>query len=123
MAAYLLAARPIPQSRLSAIDNPEAVVKTTTQSDDSLVESAKIGDTDAFAQLIERYQRFCFSKAYSIVRNHGDAEDEVQIAWIQVWTHLGSYRGQRSFGGWLGRIVSNRCLLRLRRARLAPMMS
>ena len=80
MAAYLLAARPIPQSRLSAIDNPEAVVKTTTQSDDSLVKSAKIGDTDAFAQLIERYQRFCFSKAYSIVRNHGDAEDEVQIA-------------------------------------------
>ena len=82
-----------------------------------------MGDTGAFAQLIERYQGFCLSKAYSILRNRADAEDEAQSAWAQAWTHLGSYHGPGSFRAWLSRIVSNGCLTRLRKARFAPMMS
>ena len=123
MAAYSIAQWPISPSRLRTTDNPEAPLNPTIQSDDALVQSAKMGNTGAFAQLIERYQRFCLSKAYSILRNRGDAEDEVQIAWVQAWTHLGSYHGQGSFGAWLSRIVSNRCLMRLRKARFASMTS
>ena len=62
-------------------------------------------------------------KAISILRNRDDAEEEVQTAWLKVWTHLASYRGPGSFGVWLGRIVSNHCVRRLRRARIAPMTS
>lgn len=123
MSDYLVAAWPIPQSRLRTTDNPEDALAPLTQSDDAVVESVRMGDKGAFAQLIERYQRFCLSKAYSILRNRGDAEDEVQSAWLQAWTHLGSYHGQGSFGAWLSRIVSNRCLMRLRKARFAPMTS
>jgi RNA polymerase sigma-70 factor (ECF subfamily) len=97
--------------------NPEA------KSDDELIAAMKSGEEGAFAELVERHQRFCMSKAYSILRNHGDAEDEVQNAWVQVWTHLDSYKGQGSFGAWLNRIVSNQCLMRLRKAKLAPMTS
>jgi RNA polymerase sigma-70 factor, ECF subfamily len=42
---------------------------------------------------------------------------------VQAWTHLGSYEGQGSFCAWLGRIVSNQCLMRLRKARLMPGLS
>ena len=91
--------------------------------DDALVELVKRGETNAFPELVRRYQRFCMAKAISILRNRDDAEDEVQNAWLQVWTHLASYRGQGSFDAWLSRIVSNRCLMRLRRARFAPMTS
>jgi len=123
MAAYSIAAWPPPQSRFSTTEDFDAAFGPTTQSDDAVVDSVKMGDTCAFARLIERYQRFCLTKAYSILRNRGDAEDEVQSAWVQAWTHLDSYHGQGSFGAWLSRIVSNRCLMRLRKAKLAPTTS
>jgi len=123
MAACSIAAWPISQSRLSTTCDLEAPLDPATQSDDALVESAKMGAPGAFAQLIERYQRFCLSKAYSILRNRDDAEDEVQSAWVKAWTHLESYHDQGSFGAWLSRIVSNQCLMRLRKARFAPMTS
>jgi RNA polymerase sigma-70 factor, ECF subfamily len=92
-------------------------------SDDVLVESAKRGDADAFALLMDRYSGFCLSKAYSILRNRGDAEDEVQNAWLQAWTHLGSYQVRGAFSAWLSRILFNQCLMRLRKKKLTPVMS
>jgi RNA polymerase sigma-70 factor (ECF subfamily) len=123
MAACSIAAWPVSQSRSSTAEHLEAPLDPATQSDDALIESVKMGDTGAFSELVERYQRFCLSKAYSILRNRDDAEDEVQSSWVQVWTHLESYRGQGSFHAWLSRIVSNRCLMRLRKAKFAQMTS
>jgi RNA polymerase sigma-70 factor (ECF subfamily) len=113
----------IPQTRRQATRDLEKRPDPSTPPDDALVESAKMGEASAFGRLIERHQRFCLSKAYSILRNTGDAEDEAQTAWVQAWTHLATYEGQGSFCAWLGRIVSNQCLLRLRKARLMPALS
>jgi RNA polymerase sigma-70 factor (ECF subfamily) len=82
-----------------------------------------MGDAGAFGQLIERHYRCCLSKAYSILRNHGDAEDEVQNACAKAWTHLGQYHGEGPFGGWLSRIVSNQCLMRIRERKNARTIS
>jgi RNA polymerase sigma-70 factor (ECF subfamily) len=112
-----------PESLLSATNDPETRLDPAPPPDDALVEAAKMGENSAFDQLIERHSRFCISKAYSILQNRGDAEDEVQTAWLQAWTHLASYQGQGSFCAWLSRIVSNQCLMRLRKARLAPQTS
>jgi RNA polymerase sigma-70 factor, ECF subfamily len=123
MAACATAVRLIPQSRLNPRNGPEKRIDPGIPPDDVLVESAKTGEAGAFARLMERYERFCLSKAYSILRNRSDAEDDVQAAWVQAWTHLGSYECQGSFCAWLSRIVSNQCLMRLRNAKLMPVMS
>jgi RNA polymerase sigma-70 factor, ECF subfamily len=123
MATCDFAPWPIPPSGFDTNDELEAPIHLRTQTDDALVEAVKAGNTALFAELVRRYQRFCLSKANSILRNWDDSEDEVQNAWIQVWTHLESYRGQGSFGAWLSRIVSNRCLMRLRKTRYAPTTS
>jgi RNA polymerase sigma-70 factor, ECF subfamily len=91
--------------------------------DDVLVELARSGDTDSFARLMDLYSGFCRRRAYLILRNHHDAEDEVQNTWIQVWRHLESYQGRGAFRGWLFRIILNRCLMRLRRERLTTVIS
>jgi len=91
--------------------------------DDALVELVKHGETNAFPELVRRYQRFCMAKTISILRNRGDVEDEVQNMWLKVWTHLATYRGPGVFRVWLGSIISNHCVRRLRRARVAPMTS
>jgi len=123
MAAPAIGTWPIIRPHLGPTYGLDDSVKRTVWSDDSLLELVKRGEHSAFSELVRRYQRFCMSKALAILRNRDDAEDEVQGAWIQVWNHLNSYRGQGVFGAWLGRIVSNRCLMRLRRARIAPTTS
>jgi len=123
MATYSIAVWNMTPAKRAPYREISASMDLNGQTDDELVELVKGGDSSAFAELVQRYQRFCMAKANSILRNRDDAEDEVQNAWVQVWTHLASYRGQGSFDAWLGRIVSNRCLMRLRAARFAPQTS
>jgi RNA polymerase sigma-70 factor (ECF subfamily) len=118
-----IAALPFPPPPSNATNDFEARLDPETRPDDALVEAAKMGQAGAFATLTKRYYRFCLSQAYSILHNRDDAEDEVQTAWMQVWTHLGAYKGQGCFRAWLSRIVSNQCLMRLRKARMAPQIS
>jgi RNA polymerase sigma-70 factor, ECF subfamily len=87
------------------------------------VEAAKMGDQGAFGRLIERHYRFCVVKANAILRNRGDAEDEAQNACANAWNHLDQFQGGGSFGGWLSRIVSNQCLMRIRERKGAKMIS
>ena len=123
MAAYSVAAYPkIPSESFPTI-KVETEHDPTVPSDDTLVELAREGEPNAFGTLIERHNRLCLAVAYSILRNRCDAEEEVQAAWVQVWEHLGSYQRQGCFCAWLRRIVSNQCLMRLRKARLVPQIS
>jgi len=105
---------------LSAIHEAQS---TPVETDEALVASAKTGDTAAFERLIQRHYRFCLAKAYTILRNQGDAEDEVQNACAKAWQHLRQFQGEGSFGGWLSRIVSNQCLMRIRERKGASMIS
>jgi RNA polymerase sigma-70 factor, ECF subfamily len=91
--------------------------------DDDLVELAKRGDEDAFAELMLRHHRFCLAKAYLILGNLDDVQDAVQTSWMQAWAHLSSYQGQASFKAWLSRIVSNACLMQIRATKRADLIS
>src|SRR3984957_15453452 len=113
----------IPQPPPGMIKNPATAPGPIVPSDATLVSSAQKGDVGAFEQLIQRHHRFCLSKAYSLLRNRSDAEDEVQNAWMKAWTHLWQYQGEGSFGGWLSRIVSNQCLMRIRERSGARLIS
>jgi RNA polymerase sigma-70 factor (ECF subfamily) len=82
-----------------------------------LVSAARQGDMQAFGELIERHRSECLRRAILIMRNHGDAEEEVQNAFWKAFQRLDQYRGEGSFVAWLGRIVENQCLMRLREQR------
>ncbi len=123
MSSSAMAVESVTQIQPNAIAGLETPLDRTTLTDEDLVGSARLGDADAFGQLIERHYRFCLSKAYSVLRNRGDAEDEVQNACTKAWTHLQQYQGEGPFGGWLSRIVSNQCLMRIRERKTAQMIS
>jgi len=121
MAAMSIALCP-PRSQSRTVSDRHARPEPSP-TDADLVELAKNGDKEAFAQLIARYNSFCMSKAYSILRNRSEAEEEVQISWTKAWICLSSYRHEGSFMAWISRIVSNECLMSLRRAKLAKFSS
>jgi RNA polymerase sigma-70 factor, ECF subfamily len=90
-----------------------------TLSEGELVALALKGDAIAFGQLIKRHESACLSRAMLILRNRGDAEDEVQNACWKAFQYRDQFRGEGSFAAWLTRIVENQCLMRIRQQRNA----
>lgn len=80
-----------------------------------LVEQACSGNREAFRALVERYQRHAYRVAYRFLRNHPDAEDITQEAFIRVYQNIKNFRHESKFSTYLYRTVVNLSLNLLRR--------
>lgn len=78
---------------------------------------ARQGDDQAFAQLVEVYQRPVFNVCYRMLGDRAEAEDAAQETFIRAYTRLASYDPERKFSSWLLAIASHYCIDRLRRQR------
>jgi RNA polymerase sigma-70 factor, ECF subfamily len=98
---------------------------TTTPADDqSLVERARDGDEDAFAQLVRRYTPMLMRLARMYVPTDALAEDVVQETWVAVLRGLDRFEGRSAFKTWLFRILVNRAKTRgVREHRSIPFAS
>lgn len=72
-----------------------------------LVHRSQGGDLEAFNCLVERYHTRIYNFAFSLARNHDDAMDVAQEAFIRAWSNMRSFRGDSSFITWLTRITRN----------------
>jgi RNA polymerase sigma-70 factor (ECF subfamily) len=81
----------------------------------ALVAQAKAGDQNAFAELVNRYERKVYRLAKNITRNDEDAEDVLQDAFLKAYTHLDNFKGDSKFYTWIVRIAVNEALMRLRK--------
>jgi RNA polymerase sigma-70 factor (ECF subfamily) len=75
-----------------------------------LVQKVKIGDSEAFAELVARYQDRVFNTCWRICGNLEDARDLTQEAFLKVFDSLGSFRQESGFYTWLYRIAVNLAL-------------
>ena len=104
--------------------NTEAAGGTSVgPSEEALLVAAREGDSDAFGELVERHRKACLKRAMMMMRNRSDAEDEVQNAFWKAFQRLDQFRGEGSFAAWLGRIVENQCLMRIREERNSRFVS
>jgi RNA polymerase sigma-70 factor, ECF subfamily len=71
-----------------------------------LAEQAASGNTDAFAELVRRYQSRIVNLARALASD-ADAEDLAQEAFIRAYRGIGRFRGDSSFKTWLYRIAIN----------------
>jgi len=97
----------------------DCTTSTIAPTDVELVARAREGDQQAFDNLIKKHYRTCVNIATFILRNRGDAQDEVQKACCKAFEHLHQYHGDAEFLTWLLRIVSNQCLMLIRFRRKA----
>ncbi len=85
------------------------------------MELAKRGDHDAFGRIVGWHGDMAFRLASSIVGS-SIADDVVQDAFVDAWTHLGSLRHADRFESWLRMIIVNRCRATLLSARRRPVV-
>ena len=90
----------------------------TVTTDEQLVESALAGDSDAFGEVVRRWERKIYALAYGITGSVEDARDAAQETFISAYRNLQGFRGEAKVSSWLHRIAVNHCITRKRRARV-----
>src|SRR5437667_4234998 len=82
----------------------------------ALIESAKQGDRQAFAVLVERYWDRLFRWMYNLTHNRHAAEDLCQEAFMKALAGMSSFRDGSNFRAWLFRIAYNAFINHTRKA-------
>ena len=106
---------PLQKPTRQPVDSVDLFEPGTPASDARLVEDARLGDREAFGQLVLRYERRLLRVIQRFVRDPDLAEDLAQEAFLRVYERLDQYDASRRFGPWLFRIGVNVTLDFLRR--------
>jgi RNA polymerase sigma-70 factor, ECF subfamily len=77
------------------------------QLDEELVLRVQQGDKSAYDILVLRYQHKIVQLVNRYVKDHSEAQDVAQEAFIKAYRALGSFRGESAFYTWLYRIAIN----------------
>lgn len=72
-----------------------------------LVDRFKGGDPSAFDEMVARYWDRIYSMVHQLLRNHQDAEEVTQDAFIRAHRGLVNFRGDSAFSTWLYQIATN----------------
>jgi RNA polymerase sigma-70 factor (ECF subfamily) len=83
--------------------------------EDGLVEEARRGGREAFAELVRRHERRVYGVVFRMAGNHSDADDLAQEVFLTAWRAIGSFRRGSSFYTWLYRIAVNASLTFLKK--------
>jgi RNA polymerase sigma-70 factor (ECF subfamily) len=95
------------KKRLEAVDDR----------DRSLVRRCVDGHTEAFDELVDRYQRPLFNVALRMLNNAEDAEDVTQTVFCNAFVKLATYDPKYRFFSWIYRMTVNESINCLERGR------
>jgi RNA polymerase sigma-70 factor (ECF subfamily) len=98
---------------------------STTQapSDQELVQRARAGEVEAFAELASRHEQAVYSLARRILQHDHDAEDVTQQTFLSALEHLDGFLGEAGFRTWLLRIATHAALKVIRKRHGLEMVS
>jgi RNA polymerase sigma-70 factor, ECF subfamily len=93
----------------------QTVPRAEVLPDEEVVRRVRAGEGALFEVLMRRHNQRLYRTARAIVRDEAEAEDVMQQAYVNAYTHLGQFTGRASFATWLTRIAMYEALGRLRR--------
>ena len=83
-----------------------------------LIERILSGQTDQYAMLVKRHQRFVFTLALRFAKNREDAEEIAQDCFVKAYKALGTFKQTSKFSTWLYTITYTTAMTFLRKKRL-----
>lgn len=93
---------------------------TENLTDEQLVALAASDDSDAFGEIVRRWERKVYSLCYGMLNNSEDAMDAAQETFISAYRNISGFRGEAKVSSWLHRIAVNQCLTKMRRTKARP---
>jgi RNA polymerase sigma factor (sigma-70 family) len=100
--------------------NTHSATAVAVPTDADLVTRSLIGNSDAFGQIVSRYQSLICSLTYCATGSLGESEDLAQETFITAWKHLRHLREATKLRAWLCGIARNRIRNFLRREGREP---
>ena len=88
------------------------------ETDIALINSVLAGNTNQYALLVKRHQRFVFTLAMRFAKNREDAEEIAQDCFIKAYKALGTFKQTSKFSTWLYSITYTTAMTFLRKRRL-----
>jgi RNA polymerase sigma-70 factor, ECF subfamily len=85
--------------------------------DHQLIEECLAGRSEAFGELVVRYQDRLFHTLLFVTGAADQAQDVAQDAFVHAFAKLSTFRGESAFYSWLFRIAMNAAVSRKRRDR------
>lgn len=85
---------------------------------EQLIRKCKKRDIKAQEQLYRLFSGKLFSVSLKYSRNHTEAEDNLQDAFLVIFDKIGQYKNKGSFEGWMKRIAINTALQKYRGQKL-----
>ena len=82
-----------------------------------LIARARAGKPEAFAELVNRHSQQVYGVSLRMLKNHEDAEDNVQNVLCKAYNHIKQFEGNSRFSTWLVRIAINEALMKIRQTR------
>ena len=92
-----------------------AIDGSTALSDEQVVLQVLAGHTALFEVLMRRHNERLYRAVRAILRDGSEAEDVMQQAYVNAYSHLGQFDGRARFSTWLTRIAIHEALARARR--------
>ena len=83
--------------------------------DEKIVAQVQKGDKDAYAEIVDRYEKPLRAYAMRITANPDAIEDIVQEAFIKAYRDIQSFDTKRKFSSWIYRIVHNESINHIRK--------
>jgi RNA polymerase sigma-70 factor (ECF subfamily) len=83
--------------------------------DEEVVQRVLGGEVALFEILMRRHNRRLYRVARAIVTDEGEAEEVMQQAYFNAYTHLSQFAGRARFSTWLTKIAVYEALARARR--------
>ncbi len=80
--------------------------------DRELVDAVLAGEVEAYRTLVDRESRSVIGTCLGILRDADDAQDVAQEAFVRAYRSLATYRGDGTFGAWIGRIATRLAIAR-----------
>ena len=85
--------------------------------DEDIVARVLAGDTPLFEILMRRHNERLYRAARAILKDEREAEDVMQQAYVNAYTHLRQFDGRAKFSTWLTKIAIYEALARAKRRR------
>ena len=82
--------------------------------DEKLVQDLKNGDSEAFEQLVELYQKKIYALAFNMTHSQMDAQDITQDVLLSIFRKVHTFQGKSAFSSWIYRVTLNAVYMKLR---------